>query len=110
IAEFFPHNKVPYDGMMIYVMEAYLKAGAFDKGAELAKQICDIYMQRFDYTRRFPQKFSASLKGELNECGSVFYSMNQTLEPYKDNAALKDVYTQNAAMVQQMGLMPGSMR
>ncbi|MDR0763031.1 MAG: DUF2723 domain-containing protein, partial [Bacteroidales bacterium] len=104
VAEFFPHSKIPYDVIMIYIVDAYLKADAFDKGAVLAKQIYDVYMQRFDYARRFPQKFSASLKSELNECGSVFYNMNQILEPYKDNAALKDIYAQNSAMLEQMGM------
>jgi hypothetical protein len=104
IAEFFPHRKISYDGVMLYVMEAYLKAGSFDKGAALAEQMYDIYMQRFDYARSFPQKFSASLKNELNECSSVFYSMNQILEPYKEHAEIKDLHAQNATLLQQMGL------
>ncbi|MDR1975185.1 MAG: DUF2723 domain-containing protein [Bacteroidales bacterium] len=104
IIEFFPHNKIPFDGVMVYVVEAYLNAGAIEKGAELAEQIQDVYMQRLSYVHRFPQKFAASLKAEINECGSVFYSMNQIFEKYKDEEALKDLYEQNVATMQQMGM------
>ncbi|MDR1739451.1 MAG: DUF2723 domain-containing protein [Bacteroidales bacterium] len=104
IADFFPHSKVAYDGIMLYVVESYLKAGAIEKAAELAKTLQDIYRHRLDYARSFPSKYAPSLKAEINECGSIFYSMNEMLAEYESDVLIGGIYAENESILQMMGV------
>lgn len=81
--EFFPDNKVPYDGLMIYIMEEYFRAGAMDKGLDLAIRLEEIHNERLDYMARFPARFARTVQYERNECLAVFYEMTKCLSPYR---------------------------
>ncbi|MEG2336825.1 MAG: DUF2723 domain-containing protein, partial [Bacteroidales bacterium] len=80
--EFFPHNKVPFDGLMLYQVDAYLLAGANGKAIKLAEELFRIYQDRLLYCERFPRKYSNSLNGEMQECYSVFDGLRQVLGRY----------------------------
>lgn len=82
--EFFPDRKVPFDGIMVYLMEEYLKAGAIDKGIALAGRIEEIYMQRLDYVDGFPSRFARSVQYERMECLGVLYETARRLAPHTE--------------------------
>ena len=79
---FFPHHKVPYEGIMVYVVEEYLRAGAFEKGISLAREMEEIYRERYDYAARFPARFMRSVRYEQNECMGILYEMNRRMRPF----------------------------
>ncbi|MDE7073112.1 MAG: hypothetical protein K2O66_07115, partial [Bacteroidales bacterium] len=83
--ELFPHHKVPFEGIMVYVVEEYLRAGAFEKGLALAGEIEEIYMQRYNYVVRFPARFMRSVRYEQNECMGVLYEMNRRMRAFSGN-------------------------
>lgn len=83
--ELFPHRKVPFEGIMVYVVEEYLRAGAFEKGLALAGEIEEIYMQRYNYVVRFPARFMRSVRYEQNECMGVLYEMNRRMRAFSGN-------------------------
>ena len=80
----FPHTQIPFDGLMMYQMEAYFQAGANEKGLALAQQLLDIYMKRLQYVERFPSRFRKSIVEEQRECLSVFSEMEQMLTPFEE--------------------------
>ncbi|MEG1909725.1 MAG: hypothetical protein RR190_02010, partial [Bacteroidales bacterium] len=75
-------NKVPFDGLMLYQVDAYLLAGANGKAMKLAEELFRIYQDRLLYCERFPRKYSNSLNGEMQECYSVFDGLRQVLGRY----------------------------
>ena len=89
--EFFPDQKVPYDGIMIYVMEEYFRAGATEKGLKLASRLDEIYSSRLDYMNRFPSRFARTIQYERNECLAVFYEAARRMRPYGDLPGVNDM-------------------
>ncbi len=79
---FFPHAQIPFDGLMLYQVEAYLQAGAFDQATALAQQLCQIYGHRLQYAESFPPRFQNSLTEEMRECLSVMAEMEHILSPF----------------------------
>ncbi len=79
---FFPHAQVPFDGLMLYQVEAYLQAGAFEQATALAQQLCRIYGHRLQYAESFPPRFQNSLMEEIRECLSVMAEMEHILSPF----------------------------
>ncbi len=79
---FFPHAQVPFDGLMLYQVEAYLQAGAFEQATALAQQLCRIYGHRLQYAESFPPRFRNSLMEEIRECLSVMAEMEHILSPF----------------------------
>ncbi|MGD0583043.1 MAG: DUF2723 domain-containing protein, partial [Bacteroidales bacterium] len=45
----FPLDKIPYDMYMTEIVEAYLQAGATEKGVSMSKELADYYFKRLDY-------------------------------------------------------------
>ncbi len=80
--EFFPDEKVPFEGMTIYQIEEYLRAGAYEKGLALASRLEDNYMERFLYMARFPARFARSVRYEQGDCAGVLREMNRRIKPF----------------------------
>lgn len=102
--EFFPHDKVPFDGLMLYQVEAYLQAGADEKGMKLANELFRIYEDRLLYCESFPRKYSNSLNGEMQECYGVFDGLRRILERYP-NPQTDALAKKATAMLTQRGLI-----
>ncbi|MDE6514932.1 MAG: hypothetical protein K2L03_02735, partial [Bacteroidales bacterium] len=83
---FFPNAQIPYDGLMLYQVETYLQAEAFEQAAALAQQLCDIYTRRLQYAESFPPRYQSSLMEEMRECLSVFAEMEHIAGPFADKA------------------------
>jgi hypothetical protein len=47
--EVLPLETVPYDPYVVDMVEAYFAAGNTEKGADLAKSMCDHYFEQLDY-------------------------------------------------------------
>lgn len=67
---------------MLYQVEAYLQAGAFEQATALAQQLCRIYGHRLQYAESFPPRFQNSLMEEIRECLSVMAEMEHILSPF----------------------------
>lgn len=89
--EFFPDDKVPYDGLMIYLMEEYFRAGATEKGLALASRLEEIYSSRLDYVNRFPSRFARTIQYERNECLAVFYEASRRMQAYRQQAGVNEM-------------------
>ena len=80
--EFFPDAKIPFDGVMVYLMDEYFHAGDIQKGMALAKRIDEIHAQRLAYVEGFPRRFARSIEYEQTECLSVYYEILRRLQAY----------------------------
>ena len=80
--EFFPDRKVPYEGIMVYLVEEYLRAGAYQKGLDLAADLQRIYTERLQYMARFPARFARSVRYEQDECLGILSEMNRRMKTY----------------------------
>ena len=80
--EFFPDAKIPFDGVMVYLMDEYFHAGDIQKGMALAKRIDEIHAQRLAYVEGFPRRFARSIEYEQSECLSVYYEILRRLQAY----------------------------
>lgn len=78
---FFPHSKIPYDGLMVYQVETYLHAGATEKALDLASKVCEVYNKRVKYIQSFPSKYKASLQEEERESLGAFYEIHKLTDP-----------------------------
>ena len=63
--ETFPPDKIPYDMYMPDVVEAYLQAGATEKGVQLSKDLADYYFRHLDYYLKQDEKYIASADYEI---------------------------------------------
>ena len=89
---FFPNAQIPFDGLMLYQVETYLQAEAFEQAAALAQQLYGIYADRLQYAESFPPRFHNSLMEEMRECLSVFAEMEHILDPFAEREpALKGI-------------------
>lgn len=84
--EFFPDNKVSFEAIMMYGVEEYLRAGAYEKGLALASCMENNLMERIQYMSRFPARFARSVRYENNDCMGILREMNRLMKPY----ALRD--------------------
>ena len=80
--EFFPDRKVPYEGIMVYLVEEYFRAGAYQKGLALASDMRKIYTDRLQYMARFPARFARSVRYEQNDCLGILHEMNRRIKPF----------------------------
>ena len=58
-----------------YLLELYYRAGAKDKGNDLAEKIFKAASEEMDYLMSFPKNFSASLGGEMRERKIILYHL-----------------------------------
>ena len=63
--ETFPLDKIPWDLYMPDVIEAYLQAGATEKGISLSKELSDFYSSHLDYYLKQDQGIIASADYEI---------------------------------------------
>ncbi len=87
--ELFPHHKIAYDMRQIYYVQTYLRAGATEKGLDLANKLVDIYETNLRYYERFPAKHRRFLETHIRESVQVFGALRHQLligyeEPCKD--------------------------
>jgi hypothetical protein len=61
----FPVDKLSYDMYIPFLAEAYLEAGAIDKGVSLSKGMADYYLRRLDYYLRQEPDIIASADYEI---------------------------------------------
>lgn len=87
--EFFPDNKVPYDGVMVYVVEEYLRAGHRENALAVSGILLDNYGSRMDYVGRFPKRFARTRAYEEKTCLQLLYLLNRVMEPYAQDSAVK---------------------
>jgi hypothetical protein len=69
--EVMPNENVPYDKMLLPVLDVYFRAGAFDKANSLATILLDRYEQEIIYFSRFSGANAAYLSNDLKEAAEL---------------------------------------
>lgn len=86
-----PHNRLPYDVYVVFMVEAYYNARAFDKGNELAKEYADICSQNMQYYLSFPDDKIALLDNDIRYNIEMLSRLFQTAEKYNQGQTAKTI-------------------
>lgn len=70
-----PLEQLRVDDMMVFLVEAYYKAGAFDKGNALAQRVGDILAEYVDYYGRFKGKKQKLVEEEWADRWKMLYNL-----------------------------------
>lgn len=90
--EFFPNDKVPFEGILLYQVDAYLKAGAVDKAMDLAQEMYAEYNQRLKFYEQYTTpRQSVSVRSAKEESLGVFHNMRVILYPYENLAEAREL-------------------
>ncbi len=83
--EVMPNENVPFDKMLIPILDVYYRAGAFEKGNALAEILLNRYDQEITYFTRFSGSDAAYLGSDLKDAveiiqtiGAMAVDMKQT--------------------------------
>ena len=61
--------------MDISLLEQYFKAGAIEKGSEMAEELFKVIGEEMDYLMSFPRRFAASIRGDLERRQVMLYHL-----------------------------------
>jgi tetratricopeptide (TPR) repeat protein len=84
----FPSSKIPFDRYDIMLAEAYLKAGAMDKGQGVLNELISYYVSYVKYLEQFKGKKAKAVEGEITLAIYVLSELASLAENYNLKAEL----------------------
>jgi phage shock protein PspC (stress-responsive transcriptional regulator) len=106
----FPLDKIPYDMYMTEIVEAYLQAGATEKGVSMSKELADYYFKRLDYYMKQEPDILSSADYEIQ---TAIQYVSKTASSLKDArqdqlsaeyaAKVENYYTQYVRLMKAEG-------
>ncbi len=84
----FPSEKIPFDRYDIMLAEAYLKAGAMDKGQGVLNELISYYVSYVKYLEQFKGKKAKAVEGEITLAIYVLSELASLAENYNLKAEL----------------------
>lgn len=94
---FFPHEKFPYDIMMLSWADAYYRAGAPERGNDMVKKLLDRYRDDLRYYASLEEVWKPHYQNEIQEGINVLQSLAQITNQYKQpelNQEIEQVYAE----------------
>ncbi len=88
---FFPHDKFPYDIMMLGWADAYFRAGATEKGLEMSQLLLERYGEDLAYYRNLNMAFQNHYRKEIQEGLNVLQGLQQISAQYQQTEFRKEV-------------------
>lgn len=101
--EFFPHGKVPFDGVMAYVVEEYLRAGFAEEALQVGATLLGSYSGRLAHLDRFPERFARTAAYEKKQCMQVLYLLHRVMQPYAAEAGVGACLTEIQNKIDEYG-------
>lgn len=99
---FFPNDKFPFDYYMIPWAEYYYRAGAIEKGNNVARTIADRYLEDLAYYGSVDDRFVPAYDESIQEGMAVIQRLIQVTGQFKQTELSKEIET---AFFDQMGTM-----
>jgi tetratricopeptide (TPR) repeat protein len=87
--EVMPDYSMPYDKMLIPLVDVYFQAGKAQKAAELGNLIIDRYEQELYYFNRFTGADAAYLGSDIKEAVEVIKTLGEMSQNYKQPTLYK---------------------
>ncbi len=103
-----PPDLVPNNHFSIFLAEAYYKAGEFDKGDEIIRDIAKEFMQDITFYSSLSSEKKQSIMGDLERVMAIYGRLLlPTVQMYDRKELLKELEKQYSSSVQKLKFMEG---
>jgi predicted Zn-dependent protease len=103
-----PPELVPNNHFSIFLAEAYYKAGEFDKGDEIIRDIAKEFMQDITFYSSLSSKKKQSIMRDLERVMAIYERLLlPTVQMYDRKDLLKELEMQYSNSVQKLKFMKG---
>ena len=108
LMEELPPDLVPHNHFSIFLAEAYYKAGEFDKGDEIIRDIAKEFMQDMTFYGSLSSKMKKSVMGDLERVMAIYGRLLlPTVQMYDRKDLLKELEAGYSNSVQKFKFMEG---
>lgn len=84
-----PLSQIRMDEMVIYLVQAYYQAGAFEKGNALAREAGEILMEYIDYYYRFTGKKQQMVASDMLDKWEMLHMLYEVVNGYRQTELAK---------------------
>ncbi len=108
LMEELPPALVPHNHFSIFLAEAYYKAGEFDKGDEIMRDIAKEFMQDIAFYSSLSSKKKQSIMGDLERVMAIYGRLLlPTVQRYNRKELLNELESEYSNSVQKLKFMEG---
>jgi hypothetical protein len=90
-AEVLPGSRIPHNYFSLFIAEAYYKAGAFEKGDEIVRELSKNNFQELDFFTTLRPALRGSVMNEIQRNLAIYAEITRSLKLYERQSLIKEL-------------------